>query len=108
MNASNNQGGRAQQIATVLRAELQAQHVRVDDESHLHAGHAGARESGGGHFRATVAAECFTGLSRVAAQRMVFAALHKGGLRVGREIHALALALYTPEQWAKRGAAGQT
>ena len=90
---------RADRIAEVLRRALEATHVEVQDESHLHAGHAGAKESGGGHFRAVIVSERFDGLSRVAAQRVVFAAL--GELMQG-EIHAFAMTTYTPSSWEER------
>ena len=83
-----------------LREALAATHVEVADESHLHAGHAGAR-SGGGHFRATIVSARFEGLPRVAAQRLVYDAL--GDLMRG-EIHALAMTTWTPAQWAERAA----
>jgi BolA protein len=85
-------------IEQLLREALDALHVEVVDESHLHAGHAGAA-SGGGHFRATIVSPRFAGLSRIAAQRLVYAAL--GDLMRG-EIHALAMTTLTPEQWAGR------
>ena len=90
---------RAERIAAVLRDALDATHVEVADESHLHAGHAGARESDGGHFRAVIVSERFEGLSRVAAQRIVFTAL---GDLMQREIHAFAMTTHTPEEWAAR------
>ena len=43
-----------------LREKLEATHVEVIDESHLHAGHAGAKD-GGGHFRAVIVSERFAG-----------------------------------------------
>ncbi len=82
-------------IEAKLRAELPAQHVVVEDESHLHAGHAGARD-GRGHFRATIVSDRFEGLSRVAAQRLVFQVL---AAEMQSDIHALAMKTYTPEQW---------
>lgn len=90
---------RAERIAQALRAGLDAVHVEVEDESHLHAGHAGAKESGGGHFRAVIVSERFEGLSRVAAQRVVFGVL---GERMSGEIHAFAMTTYTPSAWAAR------
>jgi BolA protein len=86
---------RSERIAARLREGLAAVHVEVQDESHLHAGHAGAA-SGGGHFRATIVSARFAGLSRLAAQRLVYEAL--GELMQG-EIHALAMTTLTPEQW---------
>jgi BolA protein len=79
-----------------LRAELAASHVDVEDESHRHAGHAGAA-SGGGHFRATIVSDRFAGLSRVARQRLVYEVL---AAELKREIHALAMQTFTPEEWA--------
>lgn len=48
--------------------------LEVDDESHLHAGHAGARD-GGGHFRVTIVAEGFRGLPTMRRHRLVYDAL---------------------------------
>ena len=86
---------RADRIAERLERELGAVHVAVEDESHRHAGHAGAA-SGGGHFRATIVSERFAGLSRLAAQRLVYAAL---GELMSSEIHAIAMTTYTPAEW---------
>jgi BolA protein len=91
---------RAERIAERLERELAAEYVTVEDESHRHAGHAGAA-SGGGHFRATIVSARFAGLSRLAAQRLVYAALSE--LMAG-EIHAIAMTTYTPEQWRTRRA----
>ncbi|MEZ4332202.1 MAG: BolA family protein [Myxococcota bacterium] len=79
-----------------LRDALATAHVEVVDESHLHAGHAGAR-SGGGHYRAVIVSERFAGVGRVKAQQLVYAAM---GDWMGREIHALSMQTFTPEQWA--------
>jgi BolA protein len=86
---------RRSQIESRLREALEAEHVTVVDESHLHAGHAGARE-GGGHFRALVVSSRFEGKNAVARQRMVYAALAE---EMGREIHALSMQTLTPTQW---------
>jgi BolA protein len=83
-------------IEARLREELAARHVDVVDESHRHAGHAGAA-SGGGHFRATIVSDRFEGLSRVARQRLVYGVL---AAEMESEIHALALRTLTPAEWA--------
>ena len=57
-----------------LRERLDASHIEVVDESHLHAGHAGAKD-GGGHYRAVIVSERFEGLSRVKAQQVVYQAV---------------------------------
>ena len=80
-----------------LREELVASHVEVIDESHLHAGHAGAKD-GGGHYRATIVSEQFTGLNRVKAQQLVYGVL---GDWMGGAIHALSMKTFTPEAWAE-------
>ena len=86
---------RRARIEAKLRDALAAEHVEVIDESHLHAGHAGAR-SGGGHFRATIVSARFAGLSKLAAQRLVYGVLAE---EMQGEIHALSMTTLTPEQW---------
>jgi BolA protein len=87
---------RAQAIENALRDKLQAQHVAVLDQSSLHEGHLGA-QSGGGHFQVLVVSDQFRGLSRIAAQRVVYEAL--GDLMVN-DIHALSMRTLTPEEWS--------
>jgi BolA protein len=78
---------RVRRIEALLRERVGALRVDVVDESHLHAGHEGAR-SGAGHFRVHVVSSRFAGLSRVEAQRLVYQALDE---MIGPDIHALAL-----------------
>jgi BolA protein len=85
-------------IEARLRERLGASHVAVEDESHLHAGHGAT----GGHYRAVVVSDRFAGLSRVAAQRLVFEAL---GDWMQGPIHAFAVRTFTPEQWRGRSGA---
>ena len=85
---------RRARIEAKLRERLDATRVEVLDESHLHAGHPGAA-SGAGHFRATIVSERFEGLSRVAAQRLVYQALDD---EMGEHIHALAMRTLTPSE----------
>ena len=73
-------------IERVLTAALQPSQLEVQDDSHLHAGHAGARE--GRHYTVRVTSERFNGLSRVARHRLVYDALHSE-MRSG--IHALVI-----------------
>jgi BolA protein len=84
---------RRARIEAKLKERLAATHVEVIDESHLHAGHAGAA-SGAGHFRAEIVSSRFAGLSRVAAQRLVYEALDD---EMETEIHALAMRTATPD-----------
>ncbi len=82
-------------IESKLREAFAAVHVEVIDESHLHAGHAGAR-SGGGHFRALIVSERFEGANAVARQRLVYAALSQ---EMDGDIHALSMRTLTPSEW---------
>jgi len=90
---------RRNRIEQELRERLTAIHVDVIDESHLHAGHAGARD-GGGHFRAVVVSSCFEGRTPVQRQRLVYEALEDA---MGSDIHALSMRTLTPEQWTRSG-----
>lgn len=76
-----------------LQQALQPLQLQVRDDSHLHAGHAGARE--GGHFHVRVVAACFAGCSRVARHRLVYDAL---GPLAARGIHALAIEALAPAE----------
>ncbi len=62
--------------------------LHVEDDSESHRGHSGYREGGNTHFNVTIRADAFNGLSRVAAQRLVYAALKE---EFDDGIHALAL-----------------
>jgi BolA protein len=92
---------RRERIEATLRRELGAGPVRVVDESHLHAGHAGAR-GGAGHFRAVIVSTRFEGKSAVERQRLVYAAL---AAEMGSEIHALTMQTLTPAQWREQSGA---
>ncbi|MGG5817227.1 BolA family protein [Falsiroseomonas sp. HW251] len=86
---------RADRIAETLRASFPPAEVAVVDDSHRHAGHAGAAPGGETHYSVRVVSPAFAGMNRVARSRAVHEALaaeFKGGL------HALALTLRTPEE----------
>jgi BolA protein len=78
-------------IDAALRAALAPQALEVQDDSHLHAGHAGARE--GRHFSVRIVSARFNGLSRLARHRLVYDALHD---LIARGIHALAIDARAP------------
>ena len=77
-----------------LEKQLKPTHLQIEDESHLHAGHAGAA-GGAGHFRITLTAASFNGLSRVARHRLVYDALKD---YIPQEIHALAIQALAPNE----------
>jgi BolA family transcriptional regulator, general stress-responsive regulator len=87
----------SENIDAILRNVLAPLALEVQDDSHLHAGHAGAKE--GRHFSVRVVSERFAGLSRVARHRLVYDALKsqiEGG--AGGSIHALAIDARTPSE----------
>jgi BolA family transcriptional regulator, general stress-responsive regulator len=85
----------AHQIEAALRQALHPLALEVQDDSHLHAGHAGARE--GRHFTVRVTSAAFTGLNRVGRHRLVYDAL---GLLIPAGIHALAIVARSPDEAA--------
>ncbi len=82
-------------IRRKLTAALSPTRLEIVDDSHRHAGHAGARPEGETHFRVEIVAAAFAGRSRVERQRMVYAALAD---ELASRVHALALATRTPEE----------
>lgn len=82
-----------QDIEARLQAQLQPETLQVLDDSHLHAGHAGARE--GGHYTVNIVSARFTGLGRVARHRLVY---HSLGELMQQGIHALAIDARSPSE----------
>ncbi len=80
-----------------LEQALTPSQLEVCDESHLHAGHAGAREGGESHFRLYIVSSAFEGLSRVARQRLVNNILRD---ELAGPVHALAMKTLTPQEAA--------
>lgn len=81
----------AELLTQVLEATLTPVTLTVRDDSHLHAGHAGARD--GRHFHVTICSECFQGLTRVASHRLVYDALREV---IPQGVHALAIQASAP------------
>ncbi len=77
-----------------LEKELTPKQIDIVDESHLHAGHAGAA-SGGGHFNVTIISDQFAGKSTIERHRMVYLAIDD---LMRTEIHALSIKALTPEE----------
>jgi len=86
----------AERVEAALREALQPAVLEVVDDSHLHAGHAGAKE--GRHFTVRVTSTAFTGLSRIARHRLVYDALRS---LVAEGIHALAIEARSPAEPAR-------
>lgn len=85
----------AQSIERKLTAALAPTRLVIEDESHRHAGHAGARPEGETHFRVEVVSAAFAGMSRVARQRKVYELLAE---ELRTRVHALALSTKTPDE----------
>jgi BolA protein len=79
--------GREERLRQRLESRFAPALLVIEDESHLHAGHAGAAE-GHSHFRVTIVAEAFRGVSPVARHRLVYAAVDD---LLKTDIHALAI-----------------
>lgn len=88
-------------VADAIRAKLARafapERLVVVDESHLHAGHAGARRGGESHFRVELVAAAFAGLPRVERQRRVHAALAD---ELAGPVHALSVSARAPGEQA--------
>jgi BolA protein len=79
-------------IEQLLEAAFAPSELLVKDQSHLHAGHAGAQE-GKGHFEVKIVSDRFAGQSRIARHRMVYDAL---GAFIDSDIHALKIIAVSP------------
>lgn len=84
-----------QQQMTQLLAELSPEIFEFKDKSHLHVGHAGAKE--GGHFAILLVSNSFEGMSRIARQRKVQNLLNP--LFQNKRIHALSIVAKTPAEY---------
>jgi BolA family transcriptional regulator, general stress-responsive regulator len=86
---------RIKQFEEDLHKAFAIEYLSIEDESHLHAGHAGAA-SGGGHFKLFIVAPEFSGLNLVARHRSIYKALDT---HIPREIHALTISALTPDEY---------
>ena len=84
---------RAQRLRERLESRFAPAQLSVEDESHLHEGHAGAA-SGQSHFRVKIVSESFRGISSVARHRLVYAAVDD---LLKTDIHALAIEASPPD-----------
>ncbi len=84
-------------MRAALEAGLRPTQLELEDQSHLHAGHAGARD-GRGHFLVRVVSDVFAGKLPLARHRAVYSAL---GDLMQTDIHALSIDALTPEEAGK-------
>lgn len=85
---------RVERIRALLTEALAPQSLDVADDSHKHAGHAGAR-GGQGHFGVDIVSSAFAGKLPLARHRLVYAAL---GEMMQTDIHALSIRARTPDE----------
>jgi BolA protein len=86
---------RAERIEALLRQHFAPTLLAVRDDSHRHAGHAGARPEGETHYAVLMVSAAFAGQNRVARARAVHAVLDA---EIAGGLHALALTLRSPEE----------
>lgn len=84
---------RVAEIERLLREAFQPSHLLVKDQSHLHAGHEGAKD-GRGHFDVTIVSNTFKGKRQLARHRLIYDAL---GTLMKTDIHALRIQASTPD-----------
>jgi len=82
-------------IEKLLTEAFQPSHLLVKDQSHLHAGHAGAQD-GRGHFDVTIVSAAFAGKRPLARHRLIYDAL---GTLMETDIHALSIHASTPDAY---------
>ncbi|HLS80604.1 MAG TPA: BolA family protein [Steroidobacter sp.] len=95
---------RLARIRARLEEALHTMQIEVIDDSHLHVGHAGARD-GRGHFRVRIVAAAFDGLNVVRRHQLVYRAL---GELMQTDIHALGVSAFTPEEAAQKRGVGRS
>lgn len=88
---------RQQRLQRRLVEALAPSAIDVVDESHRHAGHAGARPGGETHYHVAIVATRFAGMSRIARHRLVHEIVHD---EFENGLHALSLKLLTPDEAA--------
>jgi BolA protein len=85
-------------ITTKLMAAFAPESLHVEDESHLHQGHAGHRPGGESHFRVYIVSSAFKGKSRLDRHRMINTALAN---EMKGRVHALAIHAQAPGESLK-------
>ena len=89
-------------VSDILKSKisdtLKPVQLKIIDESHMHAGHAGHDASGESHFQVLIVSDAFEGVSRVQRQRLVYDLLAE---ELKTKIHALALKTLTPSGFEK-------
>ena len=85
---------RLESIEARLKDVFSPCELQIKDQSHLHAGHEGAK-SGGGHFDVRIVSDAFAGKRPLQRHRMVYDALDA---MMHSEIHALRITAKTTDE----------
>jgi len=85
---------RVEEIQRRLQSALSPTELLVKDQSHLHAGHEGAKD-GKGHFEVTIVSDKFIGVNRISRHRLVYDAL---GNLMDSDIHALRINAFSSSE----------
>ncbi len=85
-----------QEIETRLRDSFQPEHMAVENESHQHSVPANSET----HFKVILVSTHFTGVAKVKRHQQIY---HLLAEQMNQGVHALALHLYSPEEWQARG-----
>jgi BolA family transcriptional regulator, general stress-responsive regulator len=85
---------RVEKIRFAIESALKPSSLQITDQSHRHAGHAGAQD-GRGHFDVQVVSEAFRGKLPLTRHRLVFAAV---GDLMQTDIHALSIKALSPDE----------
>ncbi len=86
-------GAVAEAMRKKLEEALAPTRLDIIDDSHRHAGHAGARAAGESHFNVTIQSAIFAGVGRVERQRLVYGALAE---ELAGQVHALSVKALAP------------
>lgn len=85
---------RIERMRSQLAAALNPIELAIDDDSHHHIGHAGARD-GKGHYTVRIVAPCFAGLRPMARHQLVYRAVAD---MMQTDIHALSIVALAPDE----------
>jgi len=86
---------REAKIRSLLESEFEISEMRLDNESHMHS----VPENSETHFKLVLVSNAFNGVRKVARHQKVYAVLQEV---LDEGLHALALHLFTPEEWAEQ------
>ncbi|MCE2926503.1 MAG: BolA family transcriptional regulator [Rickettsiales bacterium] len=79
---------RIERIKAIVTQALEPCHLEIIDESHKHAGHAGAAPGGETHYKLVISSKKLEGLTKVKAHQAIYQLL---GDEFKSGLHALAI-----------------